>query len=381
MATPRRTTQTENRAMTTASLQHTAAPQRPIEKARAIHDEAEKARIAAITTTNAHATTFTGLATTPPGAFVGLNLTNGEELYDRKYDPRKFVIDGLVTRGTLALLAGRPKSGKSWLLLQLAAAIDAGASFLGKATSKSRVLYMPLEDGERRIYERIHVRKWRPAMTHFAFNLMPLTGDGLMQIEHAIGDFDVLVIDTLRAACGPDADENDNSAMGGIVQSLADLAHRHDKTIFITHHTRKGDAEDAFDLIRGAGAIRGAYDLGMIIQRKQKEAEAILRVESRDIEVEDMTIRFDGAAGWSYEGNGERIDDIRAGRAVITALKQMGDGQTSEAIASHLGISKQAAYKQLKSALEENVITRTPQPASQGRKPTDFWSLRPETAS
>ena len=73
-----------------------------------------------------------------------LTTTPGKDLYDRVYPPRQFLIDGILARGNLAMLGGRPKSGKSWLAFQLAQAIDAGMPFLGKATTKTNVLYMAL---------------------------------------------------------------------------------------------------------------------------------------------------------------------------------------------------------------------------------------------
>ncbi len=305
----------------------------------------------------------------------GLATTNGVELYTRQYPPREFLLDGLIARGDCVFLAGRPKSGKSWLLLQLAAAIDTGSPFLGRQTKRGGVLFIALEDGERRIHERLHIRKWRPTSSAFAFGLLPLTDGGLAQIEQAMGGFSAIFIDTLRAACGPEADENDNAEMGHIVQSLADLAHRAETAVVVSHHVRKGEAEDPFDLIRGAGAIRGAYDTGIVLQRKPKEAEAILRIESRDTEADDMTIKFDSATGWSYEGNGQRILDIRAGRAVLRALYDLGDDQPTEAVAERLGVSKEAARKQLTSALGQGLVSRKDEQTQQGRKPRDLWSL------
>jgi hypothetical protein len=305
----------------------------------------------------------------------GLATTTGVELYTRQYPPREFLLDGLVARGDCVLLAGRPKSGKSWLLLQLAAAIDTGDSFLGRQTKRGGVLFIALEDGERRIHERLHVRKWKPTASSFSFGLLPLTDGGLAQLEQAISGYAAVFIDTLRAACGPGTDENDNSTMGGIVQSLADIAHRREITFVISHHTRKGEAEDPFELIRGAGAIRGAYDVGVVIQRKPRELEAVLHIEARDIESDDMTIRFDGATGWSYEGNGERIAEIRAGRAVLRALNDLGDDQPTEAVATKLGVSKEAARKQLTSALGRGLVARKDEHAERGKKPRDLWSL------
>ena len=90
---------------------------------------------------------------------------SGADLYDKQYEKRQFVVDGLIQRGDFVLLAGRPKSGKSWLVLQLAQAIDQNDKFLGKDTTKAKVLYLALEDGQRRVHERLHVRNWKPRNT------------------------------------------------------------------------------------------------------------------------------------------------------------------------------------------------------------------------
>ena len=125
----------------------------------------------------------------------------------------------------------------------------------------------------------------------------------------------------------------------------------------------------SFELIRGAGAIRAAYDLGILLQRKTGESEATLKIESRDIEAEDMTIRFEGATGWSYEGNGARIEDIRAGRRVFAALREMGDDKTVEEIAENLKVSANAAGQQLRAAEKDGKVARQPSSDSGGRKP------------
>ena len=184
---------------------------------------------------------------------VSLDAISGAELYDKQYPPREFIVDGLVKRGDLVLLAGRPKSGKSWLLLQLAQAVDTGARFLGRETARAKVLFIALEDGERRVHERLHIRGWRPAEAHFAFDLFPLGGAGLQQLKYAAQAFDVVIVDSFRAALGA-ADECDNGLMAQLVQSLADHAHDTGKVIVIAHHTRKAGAEDPFETVRGASS-------------------------------------------------------------------------------------------------------------------------------
>ncbi len=305
---------------------------------------------------------------------VSLSVVSGAELYDREYPPRQFLVDGLIKRGDFVLLAGRPKSGKSWLLLQLAQALDTGTPFLGRDTIQVRVLFIALEDGERRVHERLQIRKWRPFATFFSFGMLPLHGSGLDQLKHASEGFDAVIIDTFRAACGS-VDENNNVEMGLLAQAVADYAHNTEKVIIVAHHTRKGGSEDPFETVRGAGAIRAAYDIGFLLERQAKEPEAVLRVESRDIQVEDMTIRFDPSAGWTYEGSSLRIEEIRAGRRVVKALVELGDGQTTDEIAKHLGITRQAAGQQLAKAERDGLVKRQTEPSEGPRKPRDLWFL------
>ena len=314
-----------------------------------------------------------------------LTTTPGKALYDRVYPPRQFLIDGILARGNLAMLGGRPKSGKSWLSFQLAQAIDAGAPFLGKATTKANILYMALEDGDRRIHERLHIRRWIPQNVNFVFTALPLddgkgnTGTGFDQITNTATSLGIglIIIDTLRSSMSGHVDESDNAGMAAILNPLANFAHDKNVSILINHHTTKGATEDVFNSFRGASSIRGAYDLGAILERKNKEAEATLKFESRDAEIDDMTIVFEPATGWRYEGDIKRIEEITAGRKVVIALNEMGGGKYScDEIAKQMGITLQGAHSQLRAALRDGHVVRTDGAKAKNGKAIDMWGLK-----
>jgi len=309
----------------------------------------------------------------------------GADLYDKQYPPRQFLIDGLIQRGNFVVLAGRPKSGKSWLTLQLAQAIDQGQPFLGRATTKARVLLLALEDGQRRVHERLHVRKWKPQNTLIAFDCLPFDdqrgdpGPGLEQLFNTIRESraEIVVVDTLRKALSGKSDESNNAEMAAILYRLADFAHENSVAILLTHHTTKTNTDDPFNSVRGAGAIRGSYDMGIVLQRDPKEKEAILHVESRDVEVEAMTITFDKSGGWTYSGDGAEIEKLRGGRKAIKALQEMGDWQTLKDIATQMGVTEQAAGQQLRALLEKGHVKRKnlDTPVKTGGRPVELWSL------
>ena len=76
-----------------------------------------------------------------------------QELYEHPLEPMACLVDGLLAPG-LYILGGSPKVGKSWMALQLCLAVCGGKAFLGRATRKSEVLYLALEDGPQRLHSR-----------------------------------------------------------------------------------------------------------------------------------------------------------------------------------------------------------------------------------
>ena len=296
--------------------------------------------------------------------------------------PLTFLVDGLLARGQLAVLGGRAKSGKSWLVAQLAQALDTGRPFLGRAVTPARALYLPLEDKRARLKRRAGLLGWTPATTTFRYKIPLLNdgdgqvGPGLQLIDQVARDFDVILIDTLIATLDGKVSENDNTSMGAIINALADIAHAAPCAIVVVHHTSKGMSDDVFNLLRGASAIRGAYDVGLMMDRRQGEREAVLHIEARDFQSGGLTIRQrDDGSGWDVVGDAKVITQIRAGRNVIAALEELGGDVTNEEIAEFLQLTRQAVSQQLRLAERDGLVTRKAgQYIGKGR-PKELWSL------
>lgn len=310
------------------------------------------------------------------------------ELKNRDFPPLTFLVMNLIALGYLVFLVGRPKSGKSWFALELAAAIDTGVKFLGRQVTKARVLYIGLEDGERRIYQRLHLLKWQPEKAELSTTILPLDGldsdpgPGLEQIRGFADRFDLIIIDTLMSALSGQTNENDNALMGSICNDLARIAHDTNTAILIIHHAGKATWEDPFNSIRGASSIRGSYDLGLVLQRKPNEREAILYIESRDYDVEDMTLRQKkNGAGWDYVGSAKIIDRIRSGRETLITMIDSdpnGHGLTAKNIAKERGVSVSTIHNQLKRLEKDGHIKRQKMPSTGKGKVPDKWIVLEE---
>ena len=315
-----------------------------------------------------------------PATATPLLVESFADLVSQDFPPQRFLVDGLIPAGQLIMLGGRGKAGKSWLVLQLVAAIDRGIQFLGKPTHRGRVLYLALEDGRRRMNQRPKILKWQPsANVDIAFNVETFDrgGEGLAHIRQAIADkrYDLVVIDTLVKTLSAAADENSNTEMGAICNTLADMAHDTGATILIVHHTSKVTTDNPFDNLRGASAIRNSYDAGMLLRRRHGEKEATLYVESRDFDTDDMTIKqADNGAGWEYLGDASVGVSLAAGRIGIADLIAAGDGSTTAEIAAAVNKSVQSVRGTMNTAAKHFLVVNRPD-KTEGKKAVDRWYL------
>ena len=90
-------------------------------------------------------------------AGAGQGPFSAHELKGRDFAPLQFVVDGLIPLG-LTVLAGAPKVGKSWLSLDIALSVARGNAVPDENAhrcAKGAVLYLALEDNDRRLRGRL----------------------------------------------------------------------------------------------------------------------------------------------------------------------------------------------------------------------------------
>lgn len=80
-----------------------------------------------------------------------LRLTSAADLCARAFAEPKWAVPQIVAEG-LTILAGKPKTGKSWLALDFAVAVAGGYAALGNIECRQGpVLLLALEDNDRRL--------------------------------------------------------------------------------------------------------------------------------------------------------------------------------------------------------------------------------------
>jgi DNA-binding transcriptional ArsR family regulator len=253
------------------------------------------------------------------------------ELMAREIPPVRWIVPGIVPEG-VALLAGKPKLGKSWLALGLCVAVAAGGVAFGTVhVEKGAALYLALEDNERRLQFRltkILAGTEVPNRLHYSIECPRLDEGGVKAIEDWLRsrpDARLVVIDTLakirpRQRRGANTYQEDYEAL----EALLPLAARHNVAVLVVHHLRKMAAADPLDEVNSSIGLTGGVDGVMILKRERTRADATLFVAGRDVDEEhEFALRWDqNTAGWTLVGSAKeyRISQERA--AILDLLRR-----------------------------------------------------------
>lgn len=249
----------------------------------------------------------------------------------QEFPPLRFAVDGLLPEG-FSLLIGPPKAGKSWLALGILLAVASGGRAVGKIPmgSKRRVLYLALEDGDRRMQERCRrllVGDPIPHLFHYLTTIRPgLILPTIRAFLERYPDTALVVVDTLGKVMPPslpgESAYQRDYRVGGDLKGIADdfpgLA------VVALHHDRKASSEDFVESVSGTHGIAGAADTIIVLARKRQASEAVLKVTGRDVlEAEYAMVMTDGV--WVLDG-----DDLAAAAVMAEQREQTaGLGDTS----------------------------------------------------
>ena len=165
----------------------------------------------------------------------------------------------------VAAIYGPPASGKSFLALDMAAAIASGRDWFGHKCAAAPVFYVYLEGAgalKNRVeaWESEHERAFPDGVTFYlnAFDLFKNADALIAAIPHGA----VVIIDTLAAAA-PGFDENSGVDMSRTIEALGRIAREKNGLALVVHHSGK----DASRGLRGHSSLLGALDAAICVDR------------------------------------------------------------------------------------------------------------------
>jgi hypothetical protein len=308
-------------------------------------------------------------------------IFDGAELMQAEFAPVKYAVPGVIVEG-LTLFAGKPKIGKSWLLLHAANAIATNGFTLGDLhCHEGDVLYCSLEDNKRRLKDRMQkLLGVRPPSRRLQFlTKMPRLAEGglelLRQWLQKHPQARMIGIDTLAMVRMPNRkDQSAYDADYAALVGLRKLAQEFEVAIVVVHHLRKMEAEDAFDTVSGTLGLTGCTDSIVILKRDA--AGTMLLVRGRDLEEAEKAISFNkNTCAWTILGDADDLRRSTQQQAILIALREAGEPQTLRQIAAAANMKQVNVRKVIGRMVEDGAVRRV------GRGKYDLASQGSQTGS
>jgi Bifunctional DNA primase/polymerase, N-terminal/AAA domain len=257
-------------------------------------------------------------------------LITAKDLQAKTFAPVRIILPGLIPEG-VTILAGKPKIGKSWFLLDVCMAVAGGRFVLGETKPvQGDVLYLALEDNQRRLKKRTDKIMqgaiiWpEPLEIHTEWRRVDQGGlDDIKEWCEAHPTRRLICIDTF-VKIRPIAGRNEQ-AYGfdyRAIEGLQKLAGEYQVGIVLSHHLRKAASEDdVFDDVSGTLGLTGAADAIVIMKRHSGMVKVYVR--GRDIEEAEFAAEFNkDTCRWRLVGEADEVFRSQQRQAIVTALKE-----------------------------------------------------------
>lgn len=296
------------------------------------------------------------------------HIISAAELRRKAFPNMVWTVDGLIPEGA-CVLAGKPKSKKSWLALGIAVGVASnGRAFSYYDVTGGRALYLDLESNQRRMQSRLRsilddrgtwpdtldiVTEWKRGDEGIAL---------LSGYCDAHPDTRLIVIDIwarFRARIDPKLNPYDQDYEA--LQSLNAWAESRNVTVIVIHHTRKAKSEDVFEEISGTNGIMGAVATAMHLARStEKQDEYILNMTGRDVMADEpIALRWDNySCQHIYVATGAEVSSSAERRKILDLMEPHKKYQLRQ-LATRLGKSTTNLSNQIRRLLDDNLISRT----------------------
>ena len=283
------------------------------------------------------------------------------------FEPPNYAVPGYIVEG-LTLLAGKPKIGKSWIMLHVGIAVACGSFTLDDIHCvKGDVLYAALEDNKRRLQYRLRkLLNGRPAperLRVLSAGEMPRLSEGGTALIRAwieqAPEPKLVVIDVLAKVRDPRRrDQGLYDSDYAAMEELKRIADEYGIAIVVIHHlqedgrrrsARPGQRHDRF--VRLGGHRAGA--------ESDQLRHLTLHGRGRDIEDIEKAVQFDrGTCTWTVLGEASSVRYSGERAAVLAALREAGEPMSPTDIAAITGMKVANVRKLLARSVKDGLIVR-----------------------
>ena len=308
----------------------------------------------------------------PPG--LPLSVAFADELPET-FTPPDELVEGVLTAGDGSVLYGDSNSGKTFFVIDMAAAVARGVRWMGRNTEPGLVVYLAAESpasvrGRLQAYQRHHgVRVPNFAIVQSPIDLFDGDADTeaviavVRQLERQRGQKVRLIVGDTLARLSAGANENAGQDMGLVVRRFDRIRSACNSHFLLIHHSGKAAANGA----RGWSGIRAAVDTEIeVTDSPTGRCAEITKQRDLSTKGERIGFRLDtvtlgttkwGAAATSCvvvpadapdKPQGKRVSEV--GGAVLEYLRTQPAGKKKREVVEHFQplYDKSAVYRELK---------------------------------
>lgn len=329
----------------------------------------------------------------------------------------RWLLEGLVLRGEPQLLAGPPKSNKTWIGLAIAMAAATGADLQSWRNTRklpARVLVISLEDSEEEARARLsqlllgaypnHLERQeaeRKLGEHLALSTLGVRLPDSASLTACVEECrvwqpELVVVDNLTRIF--DGDPNSTRDASAVTNRWADLSRELHAAILMLHHTSKSapnETRDPFDRIRGSGDFLAVARNACVVERIGETDVLDLRIRgNRQIKRDRIALELEhtpsqhldgwlataivdrgdpeelreaaaeqkATSGRKRKAEARKLEEQQLFRDRVTTLQQWigasGPVMSTAAVAAILDISKAQAARVVQRMLAGNAICR-----------------------
>jgi hypothetical protein len=280
--------------------------------------------------------------------------------------PIDWIVDGLISAGSVNVFFGEAGCGKTWALLDLAVCMANGAPWLGMATKQGAVLIIDEESGRRRLSRRMNaILQGHDAGPDTPVMAVSLAAFDLGNKEDYVHLYNLIIntgarlviIDAL-ADIMPGRDENAVKDTAPIFLSLRKIAEETQAAIIVIHHANKTGG------YRGSSAIKGAIDLLLSVEKKNDSNNMTFKTDkARDTTAGAFaaTMNFDSDKFWLTVSEFEKTtaEYTKGARYVMRYLTTSPAGTMADIQGAADSCSEEAARKAVYYLVNIGLVERT----------------------
>lgn len=267
--------------------------------------------------------------------------TNTNTILATEFEPIRWIVPDYVPEG-FSVLAGRQKLGKTWLAIDWALAMTTGGVAMGVVpVEPGNVLYIDMENGQRRIQRRIRALypsaenlpdlsrlEWQNDAPALDKGFLALLDDWRLSVDKPR----LVVIDVLQRIkpignAARNSYENDYSAWA----PLQAWAMEHGIAVVGLHHTRKGGADDPLEALSGSKGLSACADTTLVLDRDGNGITLFVR--GRDVEERESSLIFT-AGVWTLTGDAAEVRRTSERNGILTVLTDATEPMSPQDIAS-----------------------------------------------